>query len=360
MHNTHAWHILTVEPLDSSLGQNRGDIASGIEYSLNMQELPPDIIMKSTIQTISRHAATFFSRPSLMVLIGAFMISFSGVWVVLADVPPSTSAFYRVFFGAIFLFFAALIRGELKRISQIRLSPYLLCGFAFALDLFCWHKSISAIGPGLATILGNFQVFLMALCGVFLYKERLAPRFIASLPLAIAGLLLVIGFDWQALSPGYRTGLLFGLLTAVCYTAYLILLRRIQTNDSPSYRFIPLFLVSVATSLFLGIDLLFTNGSFALPSVTSTFSLLALGLFSQAIGWILIATAMPKIPASFTGLVLLLQPSLSFVWDVLFFSRPTSMMNWAGACVTLVAIYLGLTSSVKKHEPETMAVRGGK
>ena len=35
------------------------------------------------------------------------------------------------------------------------------------------------------------------------------------------------------------------------------------------------------------------------------------------------------------------QPSLAFVWDVLLFQRPTSLMNWVGVSIVLFAIYLG-------------------
>ena len=59
-------------------------------------------------------------------------------------------------------------------------------------------------------------------------------------------------------------------------------------------------------------------------------------------GWILITNALPKIRASLSGLILLLQPALAFVWDVLFFQRPTTPVNWLGVLVALVAIYLGM------------------
>jgi len=288
-------------------------------------------------------------RPVVAVLIGAFMISFSAVWVALADVPPTTSAFYRVFFGAAFLLVAALFKGELGQIHHLRIMPYAFCGFAFALDLYFWHASILFIGPGLATIIGNFQVFLMTLCGVLFFKEKLTIRFIVSLPLVIFGLLLVVGFNWNALTPDYRTGIFFGLLTALSYTVFLLSLRRIQSDKATALRFAPLMFVSFFSALCLGLMLLASGTSFVIPTMTATFSLLALGLFSQAIGWILIATAMPKIRASFTGLVLLLQPSLSFVWDVLFFSRPTTILHWLGVTITLAAIYLGLTGSRPKR-----------
>lgn len=307
------------------------------------------ITMNTPVRLLPQDCSHFLARPVVMVLVGAFMISFSSVWVALADVAPATSAFYRVFFGSVFLGIAALVTGEIKRIRLSSPAPYLFCGLAFALDLLCWHQSIRGVGPGLATILGNFQVFLMAFCGFMLFGEKLTYRFLVSLPLAICGLLLVVGWNWQALPPGYRAGLLFGLLTAIFYTAYLLLLRKIQARRESSTRFIPLLLVSCFSSLFLGADVLFTSATFRLPTLTAALSLMALGLFSQTVGWILIATAMPKIPASLTGLVLLLQPSLSFLWDVLFFSRPTSATSWLGVTVTLAAIYLGLTGSGRKN-----------
>jgi drug/metabolite transporter (DMT)-like permease len=50
---------------------------------------------------------------------------------------------------------------------------------------------------------------------------------------------------------------------------------------------------------------------------------------------------LPAVFASLAGFILLLQPSLAFVWDVLLFQRPTSLMNWVGVSIVLFAIYLG-------------------
>ncbi len=49
-----------------------------------------------------------------------------------------------------------------------------------------------------------------------------------------------------------------------------------------------------------------------------------------------------KIRVSLSGLILLLQPALAFVWDVSFFQRPTTLVNWLGVLVALAAIYLGM------------------
>jgi drug/metabolite transporter (DMT)-like permease len=63
-------------------------------------------------------------------------------------------------------------------------------------------------------------------------------------------------------------------------------------------------------------------------------------VFGQVLGWLLIAYAMPQLPASLVGLLLLLQPGLSFVLDVILFGRPTVSADWIGLLVSLAGIFL--------------------
>ena len=153
---------------------------------------------------------------------GAMMISFSAVWVKLAHVPPTVSAFYRVFFGGVFLMAILIARREALWRGWHCMKLSLLAAIFFALDLYTWHRSIAYVGPGLATILGNFEVFLVPVVGVILFGERLNLRFVLSLPLAVAGLFMIVGIDWEQLSPDYRIGIYYGLSTALFYTGFLI------------------------------------------------------------------------------------------------------------------------------------------
>ncbi|MGD9949655.1 MAG: DMT family transporter [Desulfobulbus sp.] len=278
------------------------------------------------------------------ILIGAFCISFSAVWVKVATVPPTVSAFYRVFFGFLFLLLICILRGEYHPINKRLLFWGLVCGLLFALDLYCWHASIQYVGLGLATILGNFQVYLLTAVGVLFLGERLHLRFLFAVPLALLGLYLLVGGPWQALGEEYRWGVVLGLLTALCYSGFLLILRQLQTEAREFSFFFNLMLVSGASALFLGIFLGATGTSLAIPDRISWLALLALGLLSQTLGWALIAGGMPRMRASLTGFILLFQPLLSFLWDVLLFHRPTSVINWVGVTGTLLALYMGMQS----------------
>lgn len=284
------------------------------------------------------------SRPVTAVLLGAFLISFSAVWVKISGLPPTVAAFYRVFFGAVFLLLPSLQSGDFPRLSKKRFYLLMLCATFFAFDLVFWHGAINFIGPGLATMIGNFQVFVMAAVAVLYFKEPLRLRFILSLPIAAAGLYLLVGPDWQQLDSNYKTGLLLALLTAICYSGFLLSLRKIQAETTMSF-YNSLMLLSAFCSGLLALYMIIRGESFGFPTMQAFVSMLILGLFSQAFGWLMITNAMPKISPALTGLVLLLQPSLSFVWDVIIFHRPTDLINWIGVIITIGAIYMGISKS---------------
>ena len=290
------------------------------------------------------------NRAILQVLVGAFMISFSAVWVRAADVPPTTSGLYRVFFGFLILFVATFLKKEMRTIGVKNLLLIILCGCIFALDLIFWHKSIFFIGPGLATILSNFQAFILAAIGILFFGEKIRPRFLLSIPAAILGLFFVVGINWHDLSPNYKTGIFLGLLTAICYAGFLISLRKIQREENHSSFFFTLMLISLVCTIFLALKMVLYGDPFIIPDTQNLYILLSLAFFSQVLGWILIANSMPSIRTSLTGFILLLQPALSFIWDVLFFSRPTNLTNWLGVIVTLAAIYMGVTGNLKNSD----------
>jgi drug/metabolite transporter (DMT)-like permease len=63
-----------------------------------------------------------------------------------------------------------------------------------------------------------------------------------------------------------------------------------------------------------------------------------------------IASSLPHVSTAEAGIALLLQPTLSFVWDVLFFARVLTATELAGAGIALIAIYLGSRPASKQTQ----------
>ena len=283
----------------------------------------------------------FPGSPHLRLFLGAVLISLSPVWVKLVSVSPTTSGFYRVAIGsATALLLMAFARQKLRLSTR----AWLLVGLAgafFSLDLFFWHRSIIYVGPGLATLLANFQVFIMMFAGIVLLRQKPSGSQLLAVPLALVGLVMIIGLDWQRLPGDYRLGVIFGLLTAVVYAGYLLSLRGARINSESR---LPLPEVAVVSLVCTALLLLIAQAegvSLAVPDVSDIKWLLGYGILSHTFGALLLASSLPHVSTTEAGLALLLQPTLSFVWDVLFFDRPMQAIEIAGAAIALVAIYLG-------------------
>jgi len=279
---------------------------------------------------------------TLQMIAGAVMLSFSAVFVKWAHVGPTIAGFYRMFFGALLLLGAILVKKERLYHGSHHLKTVFICGLLFALDITLWHRSIHFIGPGLSTLMANFQVFFLALFGMIILKEKSNWKFFVSIPTAILGLYLIVAPNWNALGGEYRAGVVLALLTAISYAAYILVLRNFQSKFTVS-ALSTIGLVSLITAFILALEALVINESFVIPDVQSWFALVGYGLFPQVLGWVLISKGLPKIEASRAGLILLLQPTFAFVWDILFFSRATTLLELLGALIALFAIYLGVT-----------------
>jgi drug/metabolite transporter (DMT)-like permease len=277
----------------------------------------------------------------IQVTAGAAMISFSAVFVKLAHVGPTMAGFYRMLFGGIILCGAALIRRERLWQGANHFLQVFACSALFTLDLVFWHRSVYYVGPGLATLLANFQVFFLAGFGILVLGERPTWKRLLSIPLAVAGLYLVVGIEWQSLEIRYKTGILFGLIAALCYSAYLLVLRRLLPAHKGASTLAHITLITLLAAGVMGPGAWVQGESFSIPDLRSWAALLGYGMIPQVLGWFLISSGIGKIDASRAGLLLLLQPTLAFVWDILFFARPTGLLEMLGASVALFAIYLG-------------------
>ncbi|MDH3305426.1 MAG: DMT family transporter [Gammaproteobacteria bacterium] len=289
-------------------------------------------------------------NPTLRLFIGAALISLSPVWVKLVSVSPTTSGFYRVLIGGLALAAYLAFSGQRLQLSRRTWQILLLAAVFFALDLWFWHRSIYYIGPGLATLLANFQVFIMTAAGIVLLRESPRPLQLFAIPLAVLGLALIVGLDWRHLPEDYRLGVIFGLLTAASYAGYLLTLRRSRQDSIHRLPTREVAIISLVTAGILGLSALVEGESLTIPGLDDAVWLVCYGILSHCIGWMFIASSLPHVSTAEAGIALLLQPTLSFVWDVLFFARVLTATELAGAGIALVAIYLGSRPASKQTQ----------
>ena len=293
----------------------------------------------------------YLGNPLLRLFAGAVFISFSAVWVRLTSVSPTTSGFYRLAIGGAALLIVMLFSGRRFELST-RAWQILTAGAVFfALDIWFFHASVVIVGPGLGTLLSNFQVFFMMLGGVLFLGQK--PRLVQliAIPLALAGLGLIVGFDWSALAAEYRWGVIAGLLTGLFYAAYMLMMRAARRDATDRLPVSEVAVVSIGSAVLLGAAVYVQGESLLVPTMIDAFWLINYGVLSQCVGLMLIASSLRLVTTTQAGVALLLQPTLSFVWDVLFFNRPMTAIEVLGAVLTLGAIYLGARGGSAQPKP---------
>src|SRR6266545_9219 len=192
---------------------------------------------------------TVGQRPVLAVLVAAVGISFSGILFRLSHVSSSTGAFYRCVWALPPLFVLARIEDRRygKRESRAVLLAW-LAGAFFAADLILWHNAIELVGAGLATVLGNTQVVLVGLLAWALLGERPERSSLAAIPIVGFGVVLISGaLEQGAYGSNPPLGALYGVLTAIAYSGFLLVLREGSRDlRRPGG---PLFMATLASAL---------------------------------------------------------------------------------------------------------------
>lgn len=281
-------------------------------------------------------------RTLALAVAGGLIIAWSAIFVRLAGATPATAALLRCAYAVPVLVALALLqhRRSPRDIpgARRRACWAALAGLCFAADLVLWHTSIAAVGAGLATVLANAQVVLVPLLAWLLLAERPAPAQFASIPLLVAGTLLIAGVVGAgAYGADPLLGALTGLATAVAYSGFLLALRAGSRHGA-----LPIVPLAIATAVACPAIAAWglARGSIDLagPGLAGHAWLLLLALSCQVVAWLLIGLSMTRLSAATVSLVLPVQPVGSTLLGVAIFGEAPSAAQWAGAALTLVGI----------------------
>ena len=280
----------------------------------------------------------------VQMLIGAAIIGTNGLMVRFAGMAPTSVAFWRMLLAGILLGALVVARHGWQSLPRKVWWWCALPAVAFAVDLWMWHRSILVVGPGLATLLANAQVFFMALAGVLLFEERLGWRFGCGVLLAFLGLWLMLGGDWATLPAEYRWGVWLGLGTGVAYAAYNIGIKRSQAEAASGRVRAPveqvLCIAALGSALCLGLMALAEGVTITPPDTRAWLILLALAAVGHCLSWVLISRAMAGLTVAMAGLLLLAQPIVAYLLDVILLDLTATPRQWAGLGLSLAGIFV--------------------
>ena len=292
--------------------------------------------------------------PVLVALLGALCIAWSGPLVALADVPPSTAAVARCLLALPLL--ALLSRREDRRCGALPLRTRRFAwgaGAFFATDLVLWHHAIEAVGAGLATVLGNLQVLVVAAVAWWLLHERPHAGLLAAVPVLLLGVALVSGaLGGETYGEDPRLGVLLGLATSAAYAGFLLLLRSGSTDRR---RLAGPLLHASASATVVALLLGALLGELTVPGGEALLWLAVLAVSAQVVGWMLISSSLPRLPAALTSVLLLAQPVGSLAIAALLLGEDPTVVQLAGAACVLAGVVLA--TATRPREAVVVEVR---
>jgi drug/metabolite transporter (DMT)-like permease len=299
------------------------------------------------------------NRPVAAALAGALAISFSGILFRVAHVSPSTGAVFRCLYAVPVLWLLARREDSLygPRPTKQRALAW-IAGLFFAVDLVAWHQGIEEVGAGLATVLGNLQVVLVGVLAWLILRERPSNRSLAAIPVALVGVVLISGaFENGAYGRNPGLGVAYGILTALAYSAFLLVLR--AGNADLRRPAGPLFDATLVSGLAcIPIGLAIGNLDWT-PDWKAQGYLLLLAWSSQALGWLLISITLPRLPAALTSVLLTFQPVLAvlFAWAIL--GESPSGLQLGGVALVLCGLLIVSARSARRRPAPEPAYAAG-
>ncbi len=214
-----------------------------------------------------------------------------------------------------------------------------IAGIFFAGDLMFWHHAIEYVGAGLATVLGNLQVLVVGVVAWLVFGERPSRATLIAVPVVLVGVVLISGVVGSgAYGANPALGVALGVATALCYSAYLLLIR-IGGRDSrrPAG---PVAIATIGTAVVSGMAGLVIGDLDLAPPLASLGWLALLGVTSQSIGYLCISLALPRLPAVVTSIILLVQPVLTVGLSVVLLGERPSVAQLAGVALVIGGIAL--------------------
>ena len=271
----------------------------------------------------------------IIALVGIIAISFSAIFVRLADVAPATAGLFRAVYALPLLFLLNRVAGD-ERSARLRLMA-LTSGLFLAADVALWHTSIGLVGAGLSTVVANTQVLWVGAAAWVIFRERPTGTAFVVVPLVLAGVALIGGAGSDdAFGDNPALGAALALGAGVFYAVFLLLFRRANAERVPTAG--PLLDVTIGITAAFVLGGWLDPGFSLTPQWPSHAWLIALALLVHTGGWLLIARALPRLPALETSLMLLLQPAATIVWAGIIFDERMSVNQWFGVTLVLIGI----------------------
>jgi len=270
----------------------------------------------------------------------AVMFGATGAWVGMTDLPASTVICMRMALAAVMV---ALLGGAgrwLRQSQRPGVSRRLLAlGLLDALQLYTFMLALRHLDVALAVFLSYMSPIYIALVAPRLLKQRTEPVVVAALVLAVSGIVVMLAPG--LMDPALRVstlGVALGLASGLLLAVFFLIAKTLSADVDGSTMLISNGVIVAAVMLPLAL-IQWAGAGFAF-TVTDLWAVLALAVFSTALGGTVFLHGMRYIPVQHTSIVGLLEPASAPVFALVFLAERPSLWTLLGGALILVGAVL--------------------
>ena len=274
---------------------------------------------------------------SILVFLGACILSFGGLIVKSFEGATLWQIlFWRQFFFIIVVTLFLLITYKSKIFNAFYKSglPGVLGGIVLACGFCSYVFAMYNTTVANTNFIIQTQTIFLAIFGYFFLKEKISKITLASIIIAFAGIILMVG---NSLSPGQLSGNLVAFIMPISF-AFLILIVR----KYPEIDMVPLQLTAGTVAMIIG----FMLSPEVIISKHDIFLGFLAGFLQLGFGFILITIGARSTPAAFVGILMLTEAVLGPLWAWLFINENPPFIVLIGGSVVIIAVLLQFLSSI--------------
>lgn len=256
-----------------------------------------------------------------------------GWFVLMSGRPVLDVVFWRCVFGALALLVFCASLGLLRyRFTWRQFGIAVLGGVAIVLNWLLLFGSYSYASISIATAIYNTQPFMLLVFGAVMFAERITAGKLGWLLLAFIGLLLIIVHKPTAnyVGDNYALGIAMALAAALGWAVAAVTTKRL-TSVPPQL----IALIHVATGTIMLLPFAELGG---LPSDAFSWStLVTLGLVHTGLMYVLLYSAVQRLPTYLQGSLSFIYPVVAIITDVIALDHQLYAAQIAGVIAILVA-----------------------
>ena len=266
-----------------------------------------------------------------------------GMFLRFVSLPSEVTAMCRGILGSVFIILFRLATGHrMDREAVKRNAKWLiLSGITLGFNWIFLFAAYMTTTVAAASVL-NYTAPIFVICLTpLLLKEKLEKRKLPYVALAFIGVLLVSGVSGSGTT---LIGTIYSLSAALCFTAIVIFNRKISAINAYDKSVVQLALSAVTI---LPYALIHNHGTIPLPSGSSLWIVLMLGVVHTGFAYCLYFSGLKNLPVQTIAVLGYLEPVVSVLCSALFLHEPIGLAGMVGTVLVIGSAMLSELSGIK-------------